>query len=46
MKFPFLLLIVSVVLAAFVFIILSVAALAEVKELVVKKAGLRDLSTD
>ena len=46
MKYPFLFLIVSVMLAAFVFVMLGVAALTEVKELVVRKAGLADLSTD
>jgi len=39
-------LIVSVMLAAFIFVVLSVAAMTEVKELLVKKAGLADLSTD
>jgi hypothetical protein len=45
-KYPFLFLIVSVILAAFVFVVLSVAAITEVKELVVKKTGLGDLSAD
>jgi hypothetical protein len=45
-KYPILFLIVSVLLAAFVFVILSVAAITEVKELIVRKAGLGDLSTD
>jgi hypothetical protein len=45
-KYPILFLIVSVLLSAFVFVILSVAAITEVKELIVRKAGLGDLSTD
>ena len=46
MKYPFLFLLVSVLLATFALVMLSAAALTEVKELVVRKAGRRDLSTD
>jgi hypothetical protein len=45
-KYPILFLIVSVLLAAFVCVVLTVAAVTEVKELIVRKAGLGDLSTD
>lgn len=46
MKYPFLFLLVSMILGAFVLVVLSAAALTEVKELVARKAGLRDLSID
>jgi len=46
MKYPFLLFLVSALLATFILVVLSAAALTEVKELVVRKAGPRDLSID
>lgn len=39
MKYPFLFVFVSVLLATFVFVMLGAAAFVEVKELVFKKAG-------
>lgn len=46
MKYPFLFLLVSVLLGTFFIVVLSAAALTEVKELVTKKTRLRDFSTD
>ena len=46
MKYPFLFLLVSVLLVTFVSVMLCAAVLTEVKELVVRKAARRDLSTD
>jgi hypothetical protein len=46
MKFSFLFLLVSVVLAALVFVVFSVAALTELKEILLRKTGSGDLSVD
>jgi hypothetical protein len=46
MKYPFLFLFVSVLMATFILVVLGAAVLTETKELVVRKSGLTDISTD
>lgn len=46
MKYPFLILFVSVFLATFVFVMLGFAAFAEVKDLIERKANVEGLPAD